>query len=100
VQSEKSRRGGRVNIIEVYSKLVLNRQSKRFWNAPSSQTFKDYPRALFVRDLVLLQASEAFSQQRFRLAIASKSQAENTMRSLWLPASALEGEYYGEISFD
>ncbi|HUM71460.1 MAG TPA: hypothetical protein PLK31_21735, partial [Chloroflexota bacterium] len=47
--------GGRINIVEVYAQLTLNRQNTRFWNAPSRSTFKDYERVLFVRDLVLAQ---------------------------------------------
>lgn len=91
--------GGRINLIEVYSKLVLNRQSARFWNAPSRGTFKDYQRPLFVRDLVLAQNSPAFEKYALRLGVATKSQAESASRSLWLPSSALDGEYYADITF-
>ena len=45
--------GGRINIVEVHGKLVINRQSARFWNQPSRRTFQDYERVFFVRDLVL-----------------------------------------------
>lgn len=102
----KSRRpqGGRVNLIETYSKLVLNRQSGRFWNAPSRSTFRDYPRPLFVRDLVLVQPSPVISvngeRQRLFLGVATKSQAESASRSLWLPQGPFDGGYYSDIAFE
>jgi hypothetical protein len=83
--------GGRINIVETYSQLTLNRQSARFWNAPSRSTFKDYERPLFVRDLVLLQEREVTSLtvdgdvRQLRLGVASKSQADQPNRSIWLP---------------
>ena len=106
VLGEKSRRpqGGRVNLLETYSKLVLNRQSGRFWNAPSRSTFRDYPRALFVRDLVLAQPSPTVTvngeRQRLFLGVATKSQAESSSRSLWLPQGPFEGGYYADITFE
>ena len=102
----KSRRpqGGRVSLIETYSKLVLNRQSGRFWNAPSRSTFRDYPRALFVRDLVLAQPSPTVTvngeRQRLFLGVATKSQAESSSRSLWVPQGPFEGGYYADITFE
>jgi len=100
---EKSRR--RVNIVETYSKLVLNRQSARFWNAPSRSTFKDYERPFFVRDLVLARDADPTveidgQRLRLRLAVATKSQAESATRSIWIPTSALDGEYYSEVTFE
>jgi hypothetical protein len=89
--------GGRVNIVEVYSQLTLNRQSARFWNAPSRSTFKDYERDLFVRDLALALAE---GEAPFRLGVASKNQAEQASRSIWLPDKAIEGQYYSDITFD
>ncbi len=89
--------GGRVNIVEVHSQLALNRQSARFWNAPSRRTFKDYERELFVRDLALVQAQ---GDTPFRLGVATKSQTEQTNRSIWLPETAVDGQYYSDITFD
>ena len=106
VLGEKNRRpqGGRVSLIETYSKLVLNRQSGRFWNAPSRSTFRDYPRALFVRDLVLAQPSPTLTvngeRQRLFLGVATKSQAESSSRSLWVPQGPFEGGYYADITFE
>ncbi|MBX2996901.1 MAG: hypothetical protein KF893_00210 [Caldilineaceae bacterium] len=100
---EKSRR--RINIVEAYSKLVLNRQSARFWNAPSRSTFKDYERPFFVRDLVLARDADPTVEvdgQRLglRLGVATKSQTESTTRSIWIPTSALDGDYYSEVTFE
>lgn len=97
--------GNRIPLVETYAKLVLNRQATRFWNAPSRSTFKDYERQYFVRDLVL--ANEAGAKltidgksYRLRLGVATKSQADSATRSVWVPSSALDGEYYSDITFE
>jgi len=96
--------GNRVNLVELYSKVTMDRQSARFWNAPSRATFKDYPRALFVRDLVLVQRAPQWSAggdaQRLRLGVATKSQADSPARSIWLPSGPQEGEYYADATFE
>jgi hypothetical protein len=103
---QRSRRpaGNRLNLVETYSKLVLNRQSARFWNAPSRATFKDYERPLFVRDLVSAQEAPALTADgrrlRLRLGVATKSQADNPTRSIWLPHAPLDGEYYSDVTFE
>lgn len=89
--------GGRINLVEVYSQLTLNRQSARFWNAPSRSTFKDYERPLFVRDLALLHEQGAVP---FSLGVATKSQTEQSNRSIWLPETAVDGQYYSDITFE
>jgi hypothetical protein len=106
--SKRTRRpaGGRINIIEVHAQLTLNRQNNRFWNAPSRSTFKDYDRPLFVRDLVLLRQDGPTSlpvdgqQRQLQLGVATKSQAEQSSRSLWLPSGTQDGDYFGDITFD
>ena len=107
VAKRKSKRSsGRINLVEAYSQLVLNRQTNRFWNAPSRSTFKDYERPLFVRDLVILRDLNATSltvdgkEQRLRLGVATKSQAEQANRSMWLPETATAGQYYSDITFE
>lgn len=102
----KSKPGeGRINIIETYSQLTLNRQSNRFWNAPSRSTFKDYERPLFVRDLALLLEQGATTlkvegkDKRLHLGVATKSQAEQASRSIWLPDHGAEGQFYSDITF-
>lgn len=102
----RSRRpsGNRLNLVDTYSKMTLARQSTRFWNAPSRRTFKDYPRAHFVRDLVLAQSRPTVSvdgaRHRLRLGVATKSQADSASRSVWLPAGGLDGEYYSDVTFE
>jgi hypothetical protein len=104
--NERSRRpsGGRINVMEIYSQVVMDRQSARFWNAPSRSTFKDYERAHFVRDLVLAQSAPTVeidgTRYGLRLGGATKSQADNPNRSLWLPSSPLDGDYYSELTFE
>jgi hypothetical protein len=96
--------GGRINLVEIYSQVVLNRQSSRFWNAPSRSTFKDYDRALFVRDLTLAHDTPSITADgqthTLRLSVATKNQADSASRSMWLPSSALDGEYYANLTFE
>ena len=107
-KTEKSGRrpaGNRINLVETYAKLVLNRQVARFWNAPSRSTFKNYERPFFVRDLVLANEAGATVEvegkpYRLRLGIATKSQADSAARSVWVPSSALDGEFYGDVTFE
>lgn len=111
LMTEKTEKSGRrpaqnrINLVETYAKLVLNRQVARFWNAPSRSTFKDYERPFFVRDLVM--ANEAGGtvtvdgkSYRLRLGTATKSQADSAARSVWVPNSALGGDFYGDITFE
>jgi len=104
LRAEKTRPSNRQNIIVTYSKVILNRQATRFWNAPSRRTFKDYERAHFVRDLVYAQDSPtvevAGQTYHLRLAVATKSQADSAQRSIWLPNGPLDGEYYSDIIFE
>ena len=96
--------GGRIGLVEIYSQVVLNRQSARFWNAPSRSTFKDYERAFFVRDLTQAHAAPSIQvdgqSYTLRLGGATKSQADSSSRSIWLPKSALDGEYYASLTFE
>lgn len=89
--------GGRVNFVEVYSQLTMNKQITRFWNQPSRSTFKDYERELFVRDLVLAHEQ---GNLPFRLGVATKVQADKSSRSIWIPKTAVDGDYYSDITFD
>ncbi|HSH05897.1 MAG TPA: hypothetical protein VLL52_25505 [Anaerolineae bacterium] len=104
--NKRSRRPteGRINIIEIYSQIILDRQTNRFWNAPARKTFKDYDRELFVRDLVLLHQSGHTTlntpegSQTLRLGVATKSQTEQSSRSIYLPDVG-SSNYYSDISF-
>lgn len=104
----RSRRpaGSRLNLVDTYAKMTMARQSARFWNAPSRQTFRDYPRPQFVRDLVRAQAAPTFAadgrRYRLRLGVATKSQADSSSRSVWLPSlgGGLDGAYYSDVTFE
>ncbi len=89
--------GGRVNIIEVYSQFTLDLQGNRFWNQPSRRTFKEYEREFFVRDMVLAHEQ---GDAPFRLGVATKVQADKANRSIWIPKTAVDGDYYSDITFD
>ncbi|MBK7177275.1 MAG: hypothetical protein IPH82_08820 [Chloroflexi bacterium] len=97
-KAKRSRSSGRINLVEVYAQMTMNRQSSRFLNAPSRSTFKDYERELFVRDLVLVR--EQGMTDSFRLGGATKSQADQASRSIWLPETATDGQYYSDIIFE
>jgi len=107
-KTEKSGRRpaqNRINLVETYARLVLNRQGNRFWNTPSRSTFKDYERPFFVRDLVLANEAGAAvavegTPYHLRLGTATKSQTDSAMRSVWIPSSALEGDFHGDITFE
>ena len=90
-------RGGRVNLIEVYSQLTMDMQKVNFWNQPSRRTFQDYPREFFARDLALVREQ---GNAPFRLGVATKSLAEKASRSIWVPKTAVDGDYYSDITFD
>lgn len=100
---QKAPAGKRINLVEIYSQVTLNRQTPRFWNSPARSNFKDYERAHFVRDLALAQAAPTVEAegktQHLRLGVATKSNADNPMRSIWLPQGALDGEYYADLTF-
>ena len=96
--------GGRINLVEIYSKVVMNRQSARFWNGPSRSTFKDYERAWFVRDLTQAHLAPTIQidgqNHHLRLGGATKSQAESASRSIWIPKSAIDGDYFATLTFE
>ncbi|MCP4167708.1 MAG: hypothetical protein GY759_17710 [Chloroflexi bacterium] len=104
LRAKQKRPPNRMNIVKTYSRLVINRQSSRFWNNPSRSTFKDYSRPLFVRDMVLIQATPTVTIDgriyHVRLGVATKSQADSASRSMWLPNGPLDGEYYSDITFE
>ena len=96
--------GNRINIVEVYSKVVMNRQPRRFWNGPSRQTFNEYFRAHFVRDIVLILASPTLTIDGnlycLRLGVATKSQTRQPHRAIWLPEHPVGGQYYSDLTFE
>jgi len=89
--------GGRINIVEVHAQMTMNRQTARFLNAPSRATFKDYDRVLFIRDLALVRDQ---GNAPFKLGVATKNMAEQANRSIWLPETAVNGQYYSDVTFD
>lgn len=103
-QRQQRPSGGYINIVQAYSQLTLDRQSARFWNAPARNTFKDYDRAHFVRDLVLAHDDPTVEVEgkryHLRLGGATKSQADSAARSIWLPQDGLDGEYYANVTFE
>jgi len=98
-KSEKS--GARVNIIDCYYELVLLRQNRSFNSSPSKRSFTDYTRAQFIYDLD--RFAQQFSHQRQRVALhtATKTQAENASRSLWVITGAgpHDGQYVADLEF-
>ena len=56
-----------------------------------------------MRDLVLAHTSPTVTvngaAQHLRLGVATKSQADSSARSIWIPQTALDGEYYSDLTF-
>ncbi|MCZ2074090.1 MAG: hypothetical protein LC130_03710 [Bryobacterales bacterium] len=102
IARRKSEKGAaRVSIVDCYYELVLLRQSRSFNSSPSKRSFTDYTRAQFVHDLD--QFTQRFSHQGQRVALhtATKTQAENANRSLWVITGAgpHDGQYVADLEF-
>ena len=56
-----------------------------------------------IRDSVLAHAAPTVTvdgaTQHLRLGVATKSQADSPARSMWIPQTALDGDYYSDITF-
>jgi len=98
-KSEKA--AARVPIIDCYYELVLLRQSRSFNSSPSKRSFSDYTRAQFVHDLDRFAGQFNHQGQRVSLHTATKSQAENANRSLWVITGAgpHDGQYVADVEF-
>ncbi|MCZ7540433.1 MAG: hypothetical protein M5U29_11070 [Anaerolineae bacterium] len=98
-KSEKS--AARVSIIDCYYELVLLRQSRSFNSSPSKRGFTDYSRAQFVHDLDRFAQQFSHQGQRVTLHTATKTQAENANRSLWVITGAgpHDGQYVADLEF-
>ena len=57
-----------------------------------------------MRDLVLAHDAPGLNVDgqtlRLRLGVATKNQAESAARSIWVPQSALDGDFYASLWFE
>lgn len=95
----------RVSIVECYLELVLLRQAKAFRSAPSKHSFVDYSRAQFAYDFYEFTSQEPallYKGLRAFGSVATKSQADNPERSIWIVdgASPHDGRYVADLKFD
>ncbi len=100
---KSERATARVNIIDCYYELVLLRQGRNFYSAPSKRSFVDYSRAQFAFDFDTFTRRQRLTAQGQVAAahVATKSQAESASKSLWIVEgnSPHEGRYVGDIEF-
>lgn len=102
IARRKSEKGAaRASIIDCYYELVLLRQSRSFNSSPSKRSFTDYTRAQFVHDLDRFAQQFSHQGQRVVLHTATKTQAENASRSLWIITGAgpHDGQYVADLEF-
>ena len=98
-----SRRQARVNIVDCYFEMVLLRQAEAFRSAPSKRTFVDYSRAQFAHDLSSPTGTPLHTRAcKSRAHVATKSQADNADKSLWLVEGSgpHDGSYIADVEFD
>ncbi|HMA36155.1 MAG TPA: hypothetical protein VKY74_16995 [Chloroflexia bacterium] len=93
----------RVNIVECYLELVILRQSRAFFSAPSKHTFVDYTRAQFIYDFYEFtnRRRQAVGGQVVRVHVATKSQAEKPALSMWIVEgdTPYDGRYFADVEF-
>jgi hypothetical protein len=93
----------RVNIVDCYYELVLLRQKRSFYSAPSKGAFVDYNRAQFVYDFYEFAHRQHLDHQGLYVAAhtATKSQADSPSRSMWIVEGGgpHDGRYVSDVAF-
>jgi len=93
----------RVNLVDCYIELVLLRQGRAFVSEPSKRTFSEYTRAQFIYDFYELtnQQRLAHNGQYVRAHVATKSQTDNPIKSMWIVEgdSPYDGRYIADVEF-
>lgn len=94
----------RVNVIDCYFELFLIRQKKGFSALPSKNGVIDYSRAQFAFDLAEFANRRrlAYKGEKVFISTATKTQAENIERSLWMVTGdgPNDGFFIGDMKFD
>lgn len=90
----------RVNIVDCYFQMALQRQSRAFALEPGKRTISDYRRAQFVYDFVAFKhlRHEGLS---IHVHTATKSQTDSPSKSLWMVDGRTphDGHYVADIEF-
>ncbi len=94
----------RVNVIDCYFEMVLLRQSRTFFSAPSKGGFADYSRAQFAYDLqeIAIRPHRSHNGKVVFAHSAIRTQVDSSTRSLWIVEGRAphDGRYVGDIVFD
>lgn len=94
----------RANIVDCYFEMVLIRQPKTFFSAPTKNSFAEYTRAQFAYDLfeIAIRPQRSYKNMVVFAHVATKSQTDSAARSMWIieGQSPYDGRYLGDIVFD
>ena len=93
----------RANIVDCYYELVLLRQKRTFYSAPSKGGFVEYGRAQFAYDFCEFTQRRHLDHQGLYAAAhtATKSQADSPSRSMWIVEGngPHDGRYVSDVAF-
>jgi hypothetical protein len=94
----------RANIVDCYFEMVLQRQPKTFFSAPTKNSFAEYSRAQFAYDLfeIAIRPQRTYQEMVVIAHVAIKSQTDSGVRSMWIVEGRgpHDGRYIGDIVFD
>jgi hypothetical protein len=93
----------RVNIVDCYLELVILRQGRAFFSAPSKRTFADYSRAQFLYDFYEFAQRRRLAHQGqvVRAHVAVKAQTDSPAKSMWIVEgdTPYDGRYFADVEF-
>jgi hypothetical protein len=93
----------RVNIVDCYLEMVILRQGRAFFSAPSKRTFADYLRPQFIYDFYEFTNRRrlAHNGHAVKAHVSTKSQVERPAQSMWIVEgdSPYDGRYISDVEF-
>lgn len=93
----------RVNIVDAYLEMIILRQGRAFFSAPSKRTFADYSRPEFIYDFYEFTNNRrlAHDGHGVKAHVATKSQVERPAQSMWIVEgdSPYDGRYISDVEF-
>ncbi len=94
----------RGNIVECYFEMVLLRQPKTFFSAPTKNGFAEYTRAQFAYDLyeIAIRPQRAYNGMVVFAHGATRSQTDSATRNIWIVEGRgpYDGRPIGDLVFD
>jgi len=94
----------RANVVNCYFELVMLRQARTFFSAPTKGGFAEYTRAQFAYDLqeIAIRPHRRYKDKVVFAHAAIKAQTDSAARSLWVVEGngPHDGRYIGDIVFD